>query len=230
MRQKKENADKCLTRELSCQEQLDFAREQFAKLVDQGMIAIGDEVFDVATVLGFYGAMPAEASAGRERSDEDPKIVEFPWVRFEPAKVNSTAQRKLADDLDRIESMGEEIFAAEHAGLRQQWRRTYLRARQPNLKLCRYLYQLLDDFYRVHRAPAYEVQLTIQDIDLDSSVLQSAGSEVFGALPRREQLAMLKLCRAELQEFGEFLQERFLASDAGRTQLNKYVVTSHFEA
>ena len=220
--------EQMLARTLSCQEQLDFAREQFAKLVDAGMITLEEEVFDVATVMGFYGAMPAEASSGSERSDQDPKTVAYPWVRFAPARVNNKAQRQLTRTLERIEEMGEEIFAAEHAGLRDQWRQTYLRAQRPNLQVCRQLFQLLDDFYRVHRAPTYEVQLTIQDIDLDSSVLQCAGSAVFGALSRREQLAMLKLCRAEMQELGQFLQERFLASDGGRTY-NKYVVPGVME-
>ena len=235
MRQTKKNTQEAvqapvLTRHLSCQEQLDFAREQFGKLVDAGALSIEKEVFDLAIVLGFYGAMPAAACSGHERSDEDPTLVEFPWVRFEPAKINKSAQKKLEKALDKIEALGDDIFAAEHTLLRQKWRQHYLHAREPNLKLCRYLYQLLDDFYRIHHAPSYEVQLTIQDIDLDGSVLQSMGQEVFGAMSRREQLRMLKLCREELREFGNFLQERFLASDAGRQQLNKYVVKGHFEA
>jgi len=221
-------AEETECRQLSCREQLDFARQQFGKLVDAGMITLEEEVFDVATVMGFYGAMPAEANSGRERSDEDPKMATYPWIRFAPARVNTTAQKKLINNLERIEALGEEIFAAEHTSLRNQWRQTYLRARRPNLRLCREIFKLLDDFYRVHRAPSVELQLTIQQIDLESSVLQCAGSEVFGALPRGEQLRMLKLCRAEMREFGQFLQERFLASDGGR-RYSKYVMAGQME-
>lgn len=218
-----------LNRTLTCQEQLDFASAQYKKLADAGAVAIEDGIFDLAIVMGFYGAMPAAACSGSERADDDPQEVVFPWVQFEAARANKKARRQLEQALFDIEASEATVSPSEYDQMCRDYRKVWHQARDPNLKVCHDLLRLLDDFYRVHQAPAYGVQLTVQDLDTDTSILQNIGRDIFSVLSRREQLRLLKQCQQELHEFGCFLQEKFLAGDNGRVRPGKYITNQKFE-
>jgi hypothetical protein len=162
-------------------------RAKTDEIKDRLDLGVDEAIKEAVTAFRIHGFTTSQSCEGHKHEgineEKDDHGTSFPWI---------------------------EIYAPEPEGWKEseekkkEWAKT-------NLEQQRKMMTYLEEFYR-DRKVLFDARLTFDPIGVFGGFrVQSFGARIIELLPREEQLEKLELYRKEINDFAEFLKEKYFA-------------------